>query len=208
MSKYGHRTHNWFEAIVNKIGGEDRAEAFLRGELMVSKKGHRWREYDGVICFSVTSDGATGEEWIERLENRGFHVGDSGKSVLRSRYFEPTNGIMTEVVVLKSVLLKNQGPITTSKIRAEADKRGNSLRKLVKPNAEIACLIREEFTDEEIEAMGLLVIAAMHEPIRDSDGIPLILYASRRNGGYLFGAHYADPEDGWLDVTGAAFAVA
>lgn len=32
MSKYGHRTHNWFEAIVNKIGGEEKAEAFLRNE--------------------------------------------------------------------------------------------------------------------------------------------------------------------------------
>ena len=35
MSKYGHRQHNWFEAIVNKLGGEDCAEALLRGELEV-----------------------------------------------------------------------------------------------------------------------------------------------------------------------------
>jgi len=37
MSKYGHRTHNWFESIVNKLGGEEGAEAFLRDELKLVK---------------------------------------------------------------------------------------------------------------------------------------------------------------------------
>ena len=37
MSKYGHRSHNWFEAIVNKLGGENAAERFLRGELVVTE---------------------------------------------------------------------------------------------------------------------------------------------------------------------------
>jgi len=36
-SKYGHRPINWFEAIVNKLGGEEGAEKFLRDELVVSK---------------------------------------------------------------------------------------------------------------------------------------------------------------------------
>ncbi len=35
MSKYGHRTGNWLESVINKIGGEDRAEALLRGEWML-----------------------------------------------------------------------------------------------------------------------------------------------------------------------------
>ena len=35
MSKYGHRPINWFKAIVNKIGGEDAADRFLRGELTI-----------------------------------------------------------------------------------------------------------------------------------------------------------------------------
>ncbi len=38
MSKYGHRPHNWFEAIVNKLGGEADAERFLRDELVVINK--------------------------------------------------------------------------------------------------------------------------------------------------------------------------
>ena len=37
-SKYGHRAINWFEAIGNKLGGEEGAERFLRGELAVVAK--------------------------------------------------------------------------------------------------------------------------------------------------------------------------
>jgi hypothetical protein len=35
MSKYVHRNFGWFEAIVNKHGGEDGADRFLRGETMI-----------------------------------------------------------------------------------------------------------------------------------------------------------------------------
>lgn len=48
MSKYGHRSHNWFEAIVNKLGGEEAAERFLRGELVVGEV---------VILYSAESCG-------------------------------------------------------------------------------------------------------------------------------------------------------
>lgn len=40
MSKYGHRPHDWFEAIVNKLGGEEGAEAFLRDELTIKPTEH------------------------------------------------------------------------------------------------------------------------------------------------------------------------
>ena len=38
MSKYGHKTINWFESVINVVGGEERAEALIRGELMVAEK--------------------------------------------------------------------------------------------------------------------------------------------------------------------------
>jgi len=38
MSKYGHRTIHWFEGIVNKLGGEDAADDFLRGELKLATR--------------------------------------------------------------------------------------------------------------------------------------------------------------------------
>lgn len=201
MSKYGHRPHNWFEAIVNKLGGEEKAERFLRGELTVSEPTRSWREEDGVIYFSVTSDGTTGEEWIKRLESKGFHVGDYAKSVLRSPGFKPTSGVTTEVAVLKGTLFGDDDCVT-KKIRAEAKKR-----KLEKPNAEVACLIREKFGDLELEAMGLWWLVVMHTPLKDSGGDPGLLRASRSGDGHWLDAYCGSPGDVWSRDDGFAFAV-
>ena len=201
MSKYGHRKLDWFEAIVNKLGGEDAAERFLRDELSVSEPTRQWREADGVIYFSVMSDGTTGEQWIARLESKNLRVGDYAKQVLRHEDFKPTSGVLTEVAVLKGMLFEDSDRIT-SKIRAAADKRT-----LQKPNAEIACLIREKFTDKEIEEMGLWYIIAMHEPINDSDGGPRLLGADRVPDGRWLDACNDGPDDRWSRSIGFAFAV-
>ncbi len=194
-------TAGQLNAIVKKLGGNDAALKFLRGELSVSEPTRNWREEDGVIYFSVTSDGTTGEEWIARLEDKGFRVGDYAKSALRSADFKPTTGITTEVAVLKGMLFEDNERITKNIRKVAAD------RKLETPNAEIACLIREMFTDEEIKAMGLIWIVAMHEPIKDSGGDPHLLHAGRLDGGLWLDACYGEPGDGWCREDGFAFAV-
>lgn len=133
-----------------------------------------WREQDGIFYFSVTSDGTSGPDWITRLESKGSGVGSYAKSVLRSPDFKPTSDVTIEIAVLPGTLWSD-GDRITRKIRAKAKKR-----KLGKPNAEVACLIREMFTDEEIEAMGLWWIVAMHKPIKDHlVGHPHLLSARR-----------------------------
>lgn len=194
-------TAGQLNAIVKKLGGHDMALRFLRDELSVSKPTRSWREEDGVIYFSVTSDGATGKDWIKRLEGNGFCVGDYAKQVFRSPDFKPTNGVTTEVAVLKGMLFEDDNRIT-KKIRAEADKR-----KLSNPNAELACLIREKFTDEEIDAMGLVWIVAMHEPINDSVGDLGLLRANRGGGGRWLNACRGGPGNRWYRNGGFAFAV-
>ena len=194
-------TAGQLNAIVKKLGGHDMALRFLRDELSVSEPTRSWREEDGVIYFSVTSDGTTGEDWITRLESKGFRVGDYAKQVLRTPSFKPTNGVTTEVAVLRGCLFEDNDRIM-KKIRAEADKR-----KLSKPNAELACLIREKFTDKEIEAMGLWYIVAMHEPINDSGGDPNLLYALRDYDGRWLNAYSEQPLSRWNRDDGFAFAV-
>ena len=200
--KYNEMTWGQMEEVVNKLGGYEAALKFLHGELTVSEPTRRWREQDGVIYFSVTSDGTTGPQWIERLENKGFRVGDYAKSVLRSDDFKPTSGVTTEIAVLKGKLFEDNDRIT-KKIRAEADKR-----KLEKPNAEVACLIRENFSDKEIEAMDLWWIVAMHEPIKDSAGGPSLLCARRGDFGRWLRAYCGGPDVRWDRDDGFAFAVA
>ena len=185
-------------AIVKKLGGHDGALKFLRGETVVAEPKRTWR---GVTYFSVTSDGTTGEGWITRLEKKGFEVGNYAKSVLRSKDFKPTSGVTTEIAVLKGVLFEDNDRINT-KIRAFA-----ATRMLEAPNAEVTCLIREALFDEEIEAMGLIWIVTMHEPIKDSDGDPCLLGADRDDGGSWLGTCYDRPGYRWGRDGGFAFAV-
>ncbi|MEK7102606.1 MAG: hypothetical protein AAB912_03190 [Patescibacteria group bacterium] len=180
MSKYGHRPLDW---VVT-----DPAHSC-----------HSWREESGVIYFSVTSDGATGEEWITRLEGKGLRVTEYAKQVLRSEDFRPTSGVKTEIAVLMAMLFIDNDRITKT-IRAEADKR-----KLTKPSAEVACLIREKFTDEEIKAMGLVWIVVMHESINDSGGDPDILGVRRNVGGRCLRACCGRPDRRWNRDSGFAF---
>ncbi len=177
---------------------EEAVRMMNSGELQISVIS-KWIEKNGVIRFSVTSDGTNGEEWIARLESKGFRVGDYVKSVLRSKDFKSTNKIIYEIAVLKGELFSDSDRITRT-IRKEAKER-----KLFIFNAEAACLIREKFSDKELEAMGLYWIVAMHEPIKDSDGVPKLLFASR-DGSWLL-TSYDDTDDEWHRGCGFAFVV-
>ncbi len=194
-------TFGQLNAIVKKLGGHDGAIKFLQGKLTVVESQRNWREQDGIIYFSVTSDGTTGEEWIKRLEKKGFYLSDHAKSALHSPDFKPTKGVTTEIAVLKGMLFEDKGRIT-KKIRAFAAKR-----KLGAPNAEVACLIRENFSDKDIEAMGLTWIITMHEPIKDSIGDPRLLGPYRVVGGRWLGAFYDQSCDRWHREIGFAFVV-
>ena len=198
--KYPDVTLGHVEAVWNKLGGKEGVEMFLRDELQVCEP-IRWREKGGVIYFNVTSDGTTGENWITRLESKGFRVGDCPKQALRSPVFKPTSGGTTEVAVLRGCLFEDNDRYT-AKIRAEADRGQRST-----PNAELACLIREKFTDKEIEAMGLIWIVAMHEPINNSDGDPRLLDANRCGDGRGLDACGGGPGYRWFRDDGFAFAV-
>lgn len=165
-----------------------------------------WREKNGVIYLSVTSDGTTGPEWIERLKKKYFRVSDDAKSVLLSSDFKPTSGVNMEIAILKSSLFMNafssEDP-TTRRIRAEADKR-----KLTKPNAEVACLIREEFSDEDLEPLGLGQIVTMHEPIKGDLGIPFLLSTGLGDCYRQLDAICDGPGDVWFGQYSFAFVAA
>ena len=160
----------------------------------------RWTEENGVITFTLpATDGTTGEQWIARTTKKGNRVGDYAKQVLLSKDFKPTTGVVYTVKVLKGELFSDSDRIT-EKIRKKAKelKFGNL-------NAEVACLIRENFTDEELEAMGLWWIIVMHEPIKDSDSDLDLLDARRSDGGRWLNACYGSPRHPWDRGDGFAF---
>jgi hypothetical protein len=192
--------------MIRAQAGEDGVERFLRGEVTISLPPRTWTEQDGVIRFSVTSDGTTGKQWIGRLQNKNYRVGDYAKSILLSPDFKPTSEITTEIVVLGGKLFTDKDRVT-KKIRAYAESLTFENRKPVTPNAEIACLIREKFTDKDLEEMGLYWIVAMHDPIKDSVGDPRLLDADRLDDGGWLSALWDGPDGRWSGSGGFAFAL-
>jgi hypothetical protein len=156
------------------------------------RDGAKWIEESGVITIVLpATDGTTGEQWITRTEKKGNRTGDYAKQLLRSPDFKPTIGVVYTVKVLKGELFSDSGRITKD-IRAEAKKR-----KFLKPNAEVACLLREYLSDEELEAMGLWWIVVMHEPIKDSGGDLRLLGVDRRGVVRWLGSYYGHPVAQW-----------
>jgi hypothetical protein len=166
----------------------------------------RWCEQDGVIYFTLpATKGVTGPQWIKHLEKKGFRLSDRAKSMLRSEDFKPTTGVVRKIAVLKGMLFEDDNR-TTKDIRAEGDKRKLKHGKAPEMNAEIACQIREMFTDKELEEMGLWWIVVMHDPIV-SDGSPNLFNALRDDDGRWLNAYCDNPDGGFNRERGFAFVV-
>ena len=173
-------TAGQLNAMVKKLGGEEGALRFLRGDATVSVPPQRWLEKDGVIYFWVTSNGMSGKEWITYFEKKGVVLGYKAKEILSSADFTPTKDTPNKIAVLKSMLISGSRESGNSKSVYTSDFLSFAkFKKLLEPNIELACLIRDMFSDEEIEAMGLDKIAVGH---KECQGISTLLCVSRRFG--------------------------
>ncbi len=155
---------------------------------------------NNIIYTSVTSNGKTGQQWIDYFTAKGIQISDWAKDLLLSDEFVPTNGVTTELAIIKGVMFKDSER-TVRNIRAEADKRG-----FTKPNPEVACLLRDKYSNAELEAMGLWYIVTMHEPIKDSVGDPDLLNVDRDDDSWL-DADCGEPDNRFHDESGFAFAI-
>ncbi len=168
-------------------------------EMIRVNQGREWRERDGIIYSSVTSDGTTGPQW---LGQENFEAGDYANCILSSKDFVPTSGIIIEFAILNGAFYEDSHRITKH-IRAEAEKRNWK-----KPNPELACLIGKKFTNEEIEDMGLKRVVAMDEPIKDSEGNFNLLYVTGYGKKRWLGAYHDRLDEVWCPDNGFAFEIA
>lgn len=184
-------------------GENFRAVSLLRtGKAKLALVTNVWTVDDeGNIHFTLTSNGFTRERWESHLERRRWQISNHARQVLRRASEAPTSSVTYNIVVRPGKSISDSDRIT-KKIRAVAEKYG-----WLKPHWEVACLIRDAFTDEQLEQMGLWYIVTMHEPIKDSDGDPSLLSSDRDVGGRWLIADYGRPDDGWNDDGGFAFAV-
>ena len=128
-----------------------------------------WLEKDGdgnsIIRFTVTSNGKTGPEWIKFFKDAKYELGFgscvNNEEILISKNFVPSRNILYNIAVLKSNIVKDSR-FSSKRMFKEGKKRGYK-----KPPLEVACLICEKFTNEEIRSMRLKLIIIMHEAFMD-----------------------------------------
>ena len=89
---------------------------------------------------------------FSHYDARGIKIGDYAKQFILSSAFKPTKGVTYKVAVIKGELFSDENRIS-DKIRKEADKR-----KLKTPPLELALLIRDKFSDEEIKVLRRAII--------------------------------------------------
>jgi hypothetical protein len=160
----------------------------------------------------LTFDGLdlAGEQEIERLIAAGFRVSNWAKSCLTSTKKDGYDknhhlvvGRQYNIVLMPTREIERDSDRTTDALR----KHGIEKYGYEKPLAGIAPRIRESVSDKQMEEMGFWYIAAPHDPIKDSDGVPFVLYARRYGGGQWLGALWVRPGARWYGYGAFAFLV-
>ena len=163
-----------------------------------------WIEKDGRIYFEVTTLGLTAEEWITRLKANGHKISNWAKDVLSKPDYDLNHRYEADktlkIVLIKGKEIEKDSERLTKNLKAIAvkDFGTNSVSEL---KGELGLLIREKFSNKELEEKGLYYIVVLHEPIVDSVGRPSVL-GSRRGGGAWVDAYYGSVSDFW-NVNGA-----
>jgi hypothetical protein len=203
--KYGKLTLGQIEALVNKIGGEDAVREVLRGALKVVTGTPKWSiGEDGLVRFSLTADGTSGSDWEVRLARGGYPVKSTplNQIMFEPRHFKPTVETRELVILPGTAVSNGSGRVAVTEMYAEARRR-----RFKRPNSEIGPLMREMFSYDDIEALGLYSIFIGHKSVVE-DGYHCNFYMDDRAGGrWLSVLQGKDPASQIRDDIGYVFEI-
>lgn len=115
-----------------------------------------------VKYFTVVTEGVTGQKWIERLEFEGVKLSERAKQILLSDLFVPTSGRVVNLALLTSKSLQDRRrTVYEAYDYAEANGLGEV------QDIEVACMVAERFSKDNLKALGLSSIVVTHVPLFD-----------------------------------------
>lgn len=206
--KYNELNWGTMEAIVNKLGGMEGVNDFLSGKIELIRKEPKWTEKEGRIYFEVTTLGLTVQEWKNRLIKAGHEINDYANDVLSKPDYDKKHrypaGQTLKVVLIRGKEIQKDSERLTKNLKAIAikDFRETSVSEL---KGELSLLIREKFSNEELEEMDLFYITVLHQPIIDSNVVPLVLNSLRFDGKSWVSAYSGYPDFNWYGDGAFAF---
>ncbi len=171
----------------------ERYEAFspeLKAKLMLE---------NGHLHFTVQGTALNSKDWEARLKTGGHKLSKYSADVLSKPDYNKNHrleaGKIYKLGLVFGTEIAKDSERTTSNLKAHALREfGPEANEDLK--GEVELLIREKFTNAELQAMGLWYIAVLHNPITDSGGHPRVLYSDRFVGSYVR-AYYDGPGGQW-----------
>lgn len=143
-------------------------------------------------CVTLpATEGVTGQQWAERLDEGVFRLRVDAKNLLLSAKFKPTNGVIYEVVIISGYFWKTHGEkLTLGSVRAEAMRR-----KLRVPTHEVACLLCTALTEHQFVTIGSSGVCVMHKPTKGEFFSQQLLNVSRNGGSRELSVRVAKEDD-------------
>lgn len=130
------------------------------------------------ITFTVTGLSITGAEWITRLTAGGHKLSDWARGILSKPDYDENHRLESgkeyKVTLVFGKEIKKDNDRRTANLKAIAARELGE-QSVSGLKGELALLIREKFTNAELEAMSIWYIAVLHEPIVDSVGATGVL---------------------------------
>jgi hypothetical protein len=168
------------------------------------------RNEHGHVVLTFTGLDLTGAAEVKRLRAAKYRVDYDAKSCFLSTLEDSYDrkhlleaGRIYKVALMPRLEIVRDSNRTTANLR----KRGMEHHGYGMPLAGLIPRVREVLSDKQMEELGIWYVAALHEPITDSDGDPRVLHASRGGGGRWVSVVCDDPDDQWDDVGSFVFPV-
>lgn len=179
-------TAGQLNAIVKKLGGEENALRFLRGELVVKPTDHNWSVFK---TLKLGTGPKTADDFRAALVASGMKIGDWANDILgKPEFTVATKEAEVDLVIVSVAELGFKKGATREKIYAKAKELGLDLCP-----AEVGPQLRLQYKDQSLNEW----LAIGMEPIRHSDG-NLDLFNVERNGdGLWLYSYYDSPGDVW-----------
>jgi hypothetical protein len=163
----------------------------------------------GRFLITVTGLGLTGEEWLARFTSTGVKPTKWARDVLTRPDYDAKHRLepgkqYTVALLFGKKEFDTDVERTTANLRARGERdygKSDDLR------GELALLIREAISDEQLERWRIDYTAVLHEPIISSVGGPHVLGSGRRGGGPRLGTFWGNPANEWRGLGAFVFPV-
>lgn len=163
----------------------------------------------GRILITVTGLGLTGAEWLVRCDATGNKPTKWARDVLTQPDYDAKHRLepgkqYTVALMFGREEFGTDAERTTANLQTRGERDYGKSEDL---RGELALLIREAISDEQLERWGIWYIAVLHETITDSDGYSSVLESSRLDDGRQVDAGWALPGSSWGGDGAFAFPV-